>query len=263
MQLSSLIGKPVLSPAGEAFGYVTEARPAKDCKTLSCLVCADAEEEEFFLPARAVISMDDAVIAGKTRLAAPSGISSPIGKEIFAYTGEYLGAVCDLLFDEGAEAILVVTKNGVRTTVAADCVTLGEHAVLYPDKPSRDAAARSAPKRKPAADSADRPKRRRTPSPADLPSAEEAPPAMPAEPIPAPQSAAPKPIAKEAQPETKPVFLQLLNRTNLLGRRVKRSVYDDYGVPVALAGERITPAVLARARKCNRLLQLSVNTLTV
>ena len=53
-----------------------------------------------------------------------------------------------------------------------------------------------------------------------------------------------------------------LDRTNLLGRRVKRSVYDEHGEPVALAGERITPEVIARARRGNRLLALTVNTLT-
>ena len=56
---------------------------------------------------------------------------------------------------------------------------------------------------------------------------------------------------------------QLLNHTNLLGRKVKKSVYDDYGIAIALAGERITPAVLARARRAGRLLALAVNTLTV
>ena len=57
--------------------------------------------------------------------------------------------------------------------------------------------------------------------------------------------------------------IQLLNHTNLLGRKVKKSVYDDYGIAIALAGERITPAVLARARRAGRLLALAMNTLTV
>src|SRR5699024_3841236 len=37
-----------------------------------------------------------------------------------------------------------------------------------------------------------------------------------------------------------------LNRTNLLGKRLKKSVFDDQGKPIALAGERITPEILAR-----------------
>ena len=53
-----------------------------------------------------------------------------------------------------------------------------------------------------------------------------------------------------------------LNRTNLLGKRLKKSVFDDQGKPIALAGERITPEILARARRSNRLLELTVNTLT-
>ena len=49
---------------------------------------------------------------------------------------------------------------------------------------------------------------------------------------------------------------------NLLGRRVKRSVFDETGAPVALAGERITPDTVAKARRKNKLLALTVNTLT-
>ena len=52
------------------------------------------------------------------------------------------------------------------------------------------------------------------------------------------------------------------DRTNLLGRRVKRSVYDEHGAPIATAGERVTPEMIAAARRKNRLLALTVNTLT-
>ena len=53
-----------------------------------------------------------------------------------------------------------------------------------------------------------------------------------------------------------------INRTNLLGRRVKKSVYDETGAPIALAGERITPETITKARRKNKLLALTVNTLT-
>lgn len=255
MQLSSLIGKPVLSPAGEAYGYITAARPTKDLTKLACLIAADGEEEEFVIPARAVLSWGDAVIAGRTRSDAPSGVEAPIGKEIYAYTGEYLGTVCDLLFGDGSEAILVVTKEGVRTTAAASCAVFGEHIVLYLDKESRDAAARNGGKRKTAVSRPPRPR----------PAAKEklAPAADPAKehPIPAPETKNEAPMSGEASSKTN--VIQVLNRTNLLGRKVKKSVYDDYGIPVVLAGERITPSVLARARLAGRLLALTVNTLTV
>ena len=258
MQLSSLIGKPVLSPSGEAYGYITAARPTKDLTRLACLVGADGEEEEFIIPARAILSLGDAVIAGRARISAPTGVEAPIGKEIYAYTGEYLGTVCDLLTGDGAEAILVVTKEGVRTTAAASCAVFGEHIVLYLDKDARDAAARGSGNCKTASPRTARPRPVKKPTAAE----ELAPSVAPAE--------APMPVQKtkneatmsEAAP-SKTHSIQLLNHTNLLGRKVKKSVYDDYGIAIALAGERITPAVLARARRAGRLLALAVNTLTV
>ncbi len=260
MQLSSLPGKEILSPTGEALGYIVAARPTKDLSRLACLVAADGEEEEFFIPARAVLSMDDAVIAGKARMSAPTGTESPIGKAIFSYSGEYLGTVCDLLFGDGSEAILVVTKEGVRTTAAAECAILGEHTVLYLDKQSRDAAARSGAARKSAAPRTTHREKRES---APVPSAPAAPSEAkgPAEEISAAQTKNETPMSAEVP--SKPQSVQLMSRTDLLGRIVKKSVFDDRGEPVALAGERITPAHLARARLAGRLLALSVNTITL
>ncbi len=277
MQLSNLIGKQILSPAGEAYGYVLSALPTKDLSKLSSLVAVDAEEEEFCIPARAILSIDDAVIAGRMRIDAPTGIPSPIGREVFSYTGEYLGAVCDLLLGDGSEAILVVTRDGVRTTAAAACAIFGEHIVLYLDKEARDAAAKSGGKKKaslpraavqreftqkaelaPAEDTAAPPKQ-------SVPIKEE-PPKPKENTITAPPQNEEKtkdgpPMSKEEPKD--PNAVRLLNNTNLLGRTVKRSVFDNFGRPVALAGERITPAHLARARLAGRLLALTVNTLTL
>ena len=72
------------------------------------------------------------------------------------------------------------------------------------------------------------------------------------------RDATPAPEKEEA--ETAPI--DPFDRFNLLGRTVKKSVYDGCGKPVALAGERVTPAVLSDARRKNLLLQLTVNTLT-
>ena len=53
-----------------------------------------------------------------------------------------------------------------------------------------------------------------------------------------------------------------LCRTDLLGRTVRRSVFDDFGRPIAKAGEKVTAEMIGRARRSNRLLTLSMNTLT-
>ncbi len=263
MQLSSLIGKPVLSPAGEAYGYITAARPNKDLTKISCLVAADDEEEEQFIPMRAVLSLGDAVIVGKARLQSVSGVEGPIGKKAFAYTGEYLGTVCDLLLGDGSESILVLTKEGIRTTAAAACAVCGEHVVLYLDSKARDAAVKSA-KRPSASPSHPRAAKERSKKPS---------PAMEKTPRNSDEmearTEAEIPISTEnvvPMPETKgpqTSSVNLLSRTDLLGRYVKRSVFDACGMPVALAGERITPAILARARRAGRLIALAAASLTV
>lgn len=70
------------------------------------------------------------------------------------------------------------------------------------------------------------------------------------------------PPMSEAEPVKAPAGSFRIDRTNLLGRRVKRSVYDETGAPIAVAGERVTPETIALARRKNRLLALTVNTLT-
>lgn len=248
MQLSTLIGKPILSPSGERLGYLTGAYLSRDLKKISSLAAADEEEEEFFLPARAVRSFSDAVIAEKTRAASPAGVPCPIGLPAYSHTGEWLGVVSDWLFGE-ADPVLVLVKDGIRTPCAADCVSAGETVIVYPDAASR----RPAPakkKRVPAAE------REELPAPPDAPE-ESATPEEPDPTVPSPVSAE-KGEQKKAPSPNEYGF----NRCNLLGRRVKKSVFSAAGTPVILAGERVTPEVLSRARRYNRLLALAVNTLT-
>lgn len=53
-----------------------------------------------------------------------------------------------------------------------------------------------------------------------------------------------------------------VNRFNLLGKQVKRPVYNNQGFPIIAAGQVITAEILNHARRNNRLLELTVNTLT-
>ncbi len=236
MQLSTLIGKPILSPAGQAYGYVTEARPTRDFTQIACLVCADGDEEEFYLPGKAILSAGDGVIAGKSRLNAPAGVPSPVGKTAYAQTGEALGVVSDLLLGEGEEGVLAVSREGVRMTVPVSRALIAEHVVVYPNEAARRAASRTAAS-KPSAENRRTPRKKPAHAAAETASA-----------APMPEKEAPK--------------IALLNHTNLLGRRVKRSLFDSFGNPVALAGERVTPSILSLARRKNLLVKLTVNTLT-
>ncbi len=232
MQISTLIGKPVLSPGGRAYGYVTGVRLTQGCKKISCLVCADGEEEEFYLPVRAIKAANDAVIAGKARLDEPSGTPSPIGKPVFSHTGESLGTVSDILL-EGEEARLVIS-NGGETAAPAELCSIAETVILYPDSAKKNAAAKQS----------ERPARRAKSSPKE-PATQEI--SLPAE---------------NATPAEAPPSEQAMDRTDLLGRHVRRSVFDAKGGLIAATGEEITPAVLQSARRAGKLLELAANTLT-
>ena len=48
MQLSTIIGKPIVSPEGEDDGYVVGARLSRNYGKIVCLVCSDGDEEEYF-----------------------------------------------------------------------------------------------------------------------------------------------------------------------------------------------------------------------
>lgn len=271
MLISSLPGKAVLTRSGEWLGYIVALTLTRDMKKLSCLICADAEEEEFLLPARAVLSAGDAVIARRQRAERATGAPSPIGRQVFSHTGEELGVIADV--DTGEDPALIVRGEEERR-VAVLCAAMDQTVIAYPTPEERRAAsgtrskARS-PKPKPqpapkAAAPEGAPSRKRMPVPSPVPQPLPQPAPFPAPPVqPAPpdtDSTAPQPAPSPAPFAEANVWR--IDRTNLLGRRVKRSVFDDAGKPVALAGERITPETLKRARRHNRLLALTVNTLT-
>lgn len=231
MQLSTIVGTMILSPDGEKFGYVKEARLTRDLAALSCLVAVDDDEEEFYLPARTVLAVKDAVIAGKARIAAATGVPAPMGRSVFSEQGEYLGIVADMKLEVPA---LTVTKD-VSRDIPLSHAAVGETVIVFEKERKRRAVRQE--KRPPA------------PKPAAVKPAK----AISVAPMSEPE------VPEEATPEAHPARF---NRYNLLGKRVKKSVFDEYGTPVALAGERVTPEMLEAARRRNRLLALTVNTLT-
>lgn len=67
-----------------------------------------------------------------------------------------------------------------------------------------------------------------------------------------------EPTENTEEVDKKSVF----DRFDLLGRYVRKSVYDDRGALLICEGELITPKIIRTAREHNRLLQLTVDTLT-
>lgn len=235
MKLTSLIGKQILSPAGENLGYVLAAHPSRDMKKLSSLLCADGDENEFFLSAKSLRSCGDALIAGKTRIPAKTGVDSPVGRAVYSDAGESLGTVCELVLGPEGESELIVAHSGAEHSYPLSRVLTGDTFLIYPEgmkKPAKKTGgSRAGEKRKTRAKQGAQKAKKSAP-------------------------------AKQTERADSGENDNGLNRLNLLGRRLKKTVFDEDGFPIALAGEQITPLIVATARRKNRLLQLTVNTLT-
>ncbi len=234
MQISNIIGKQIFSPTGELLGVCLNAYVARDLSKLTALSCADSEDEEFCLPTRAIRSTQDAIIATPLRMYAPKGIPAPIGKSVYSPSGELLGAVCDLILDE--QSSLLVHKDGKKQVYPIAHVVAGKKITIYP-------SAQHSPLAKPSSTKKHLKKATRVavrePQPPTVSDATE------------------KPDITNTPPIVTP-----LHRLDLLGRTVKKSVFTTDGTLLIAAGERVTNQLLAKARRHNRLLQLTVNTLT-
>lgn len=273
MELSSLIGKRILSPVGEVLGFCLRACPTRDLKKLSSLVCVDGEEEEYYLPARSITAISDAIIAGKARLGSPTGISFPVGMPAYSEHGELIGVVADFLLGEAPSVVIskiIITNDGARAVYPAECVQIGETVIVYsaPVKRLSSKKRRKPAQKKKTAPAQDAPAPAPAPLQLSLPE-----PIVAEQPAPAPEPAPSRPpeterpapapaISAEPAENQSAVGIYSINRLNLLGRRVKKSVFDRGGEPIVRAGERITADILSAARKENKLLQLTVNTLT-
>ena len=255
MEVSTMIGAEIFSPAGEKLGYVKNVYLSKDRKRITCLLCVDegesGEDDEFVMPFRAVLSVKDVVIAKKMRIGTAIGAPAPVGISAYSDTGEALGTLCEILVGDGGP-VYVVTKNGVRTSYPDGTVVIGE-AIMISSTPAKKAGARS--------------KKKRTGSKEEKPIKEET-----------AESAGTAESAESAESADAPAFLEEaqapsdfaaitnaplgIDRLNLLGRQVKITVHDKNGEVIALSGQRVTPEILSLARKNNLLLRLTVKTLT-
>lgn len=218
MNFSSLPGTLVLSPAGEELGYVLAAFVSLRPFGLTSLVCADAEEEEFILPARAVRSCKDAIIAGNGRLNSPAGVPCPVGRPAYDERGAFLGRVAEL--SEHGELAL---SDG--TALRAENIAAGEAVVVYPaGKLPPAGVKKTAAKRATARKNEERVEK-----------------------------------TAPAEEKTPPREENALSAADLLGKRVKKPLL---GGELASAGDVVTPEVLQRARRSNRLVELAASTLT-
>ena len=141
MEVSTMIGAEIFSPAGEKLGYVKSVYLSKDRKKITCLLCVDegesGEDDEFVMPFRAVLSVKDVVIAKKARIAKTIGSPAPVGINAYSDTGEALGTLCEILVGDGGP-VYIVTKNGVRTTYPDGSVVIGSALMVSEPKERKE-----------------------------------------------------------------------------------------------------------------------------
>lgn len=261
MRHSELIGKQIFTRDGNFLGTAIGAILEKNLSKVAALRCADAEEEEFFLPFPAVQSYATAIITRadgekysprkEERLEQEEGENpslpdffsypaAPIGKKVLSVGGEELGVCSDFLFLGRSARMLVSREREILSFPTAN-LRVNEVVIVAPF-PARSGGKGTGEKRA---------KTVRTEKEiAKTPTAREE---------------SPQPKEKEGRGEEispRREKQSSFDRFDLLGRYVRRSVFSANGSLLFREGELITPYLLRIARENNKLLELTVATLT-
>lgn len=124
MNLTNVTGKTIYDENGKETGYILAPVFADRMKTIKGFVCADPEEEEFFLPFDR--QSDDIPIFRKKQRSARTPYS-PILRPVYSSKGGYLGTVEELTLQNGEPKYLWVNRERYSAdSVAAwgDCILL-------------------------------------------------------------------------------------------------------------------------------------------
>ncbi|MDE5728681.1 MAG: hypothetical protein K2I20_00700 [Clostridia bacterium] len=95
MKISELYGKKVESTAGK-IGYVVSCNGAAG--KLVCLLCADEDENEFFVDVKNILSVGSKIIFEDRETAIKAAKPIRLGRAGFNEAGKYLGNLTDLDF---------------------------------------------------------------------------------------------------------------------------------------------------------------------
>ena len=109
MFLKDLIGKKVLSHDGKILGYTRCALFSAGFKRITALLCADEEEEDFFLPLSPKQPIDDALVMPRRKSAKITGMPySPLLRQAYSAQGKFLGRVTDVRLEYLSVAALLI-----------------------------------------------------------------------------------------------------------------------------------------------------------
>lgn len=119
MNVSDFFGKKVVSTAGET-GYVISVNGGAG--RVECLVCADADEREFYIDIKSVLSVGDKIVYEDRQRAMKSAKPLRLGRAGFDEKGTYLGEVEDYIFKGNK---LIKAKIGKKSYPAEE-LTCGD-----------------------------------------------------------------------------------------------------------------------------------------
>lgn len=125
MKISELYGKKVESTAGR-LGYVVSCNGTAG--RLVCLLCADENENEFYVDVKNVISVGNKIIFEDRETAIKSAKPIRLGRAGFNEAGKYLGTLTDLDF-KGTK--IQRAKIG-RRSYPAEKILMGD-AIIVPE----------------------------------------------------------------------------------------------------------------------------------
>lgn len=95
MNISELFGKKIVSTQGKV-GYIVSVNGGAG--RVECLLCADAEENEFTVDVKNIISLGEKIIYEDRESAIKSAQPLRLGRAVFDEKGIYIGDVEDYVF---------------------------------------------------------------------------------------------------------------------------------------------------------------------
>ena len=132
-RLSEFIGKELTTKTGERAGHIYNVYTDAKLRRIRCFACFGEDEEEFFVPCRAVRLLDGEAVLKAAPLPAceGEGVPAPFGKRVYAADGTLLGTAVDFVREGTAIEALCLSDGRTLTTDkvvnALDAVLVNEN----------------------------------------------------------------------------------------------------------------------------------------
>lgn len=245
------VAKPVLTLEGEALGVVKSAVFSRDLGKIVGLTAFDEEsEEEFTFDLRVIYRAGEnaVLLGGDPRPPKCEWRGSPVGLPAFSLLGEYLGRIVDVALEDERTVAVVAEKGEYamdRLIAAGEGAALIDTAEERTVLPARRRARRSSDSRAREREESAEPAKERAEVAATVPAETEA-----------------REEGERNSAAVESTARIVCGDKLLIGRKLKRDIFNQRGDRIAKEGERITRDVLEKAKKYGLLFDLTVGSLS-